>query len=640
MNHGTKNGIVTREMPVRWKTEPLKYNSYIKGRIGWQNLRSDEFIDEGPYLVTGMHFQSGKVDWSSCYHISEERYDIAPEIQLKIGDVLITKDGTIGKLAYIDELPGFATLNSHLLVIRPLLRKYNPKFLFFCLSSHDFKSYCDTNQSGTTFFGVTQEAIENFPLWLPSIPDQIAIASFLDRETGKIDALVEEQKRLIELLKEKRLAVISHIVTKGLNPDVPMKATGIEWLGEMPVHWEVDKFSRVVKIAEGQVDPEVEPYRSMPLIAPNHIESATGRLLALETAEAQGAESGKYMCRAGDVIYSKIRPALAKVTIAPVDGLCSADMYPMSSKALAHQYLLYLLLTAQFTGWSVLEADRVAMPKINRESLADLRLPVPPLDEQQGIANRLTNEVAKIDALLAEANSAIVLLQERRSALISAAVTGKIEVRGQLTTAVVTPDFRQSRKLIAAKIVEDLSGQKTFGRVKLQKLLYLAEAHGGIRELSGHYVREAAGPLDRDMVREVETALQASGHVVVEQPEGRGTAVTYHLRGTRGAFQTELESLLGDKISALSELIETVGTLDTRGAEAVATLYAVWNDALASGTVPSEDEIIREVLNDWHPKKAENFTVADLKHWLAWMRRNGLNPKGNAPVTTTGRLFV
>src|ERR1700730_12614471 len=104
------------KIPEHWNFERLKFNSYVKGRIGWQNLRSDEFTDDGPYLVTGMHIRDGTVNWDDCYHITEERYTIAPEIQLKEWDVLITKDGSIGKLAYIDSLPGKASLNSHLLV--------------------------------------------------------------------------------------------------------------------------------------------------------------------------------------------------------------------------------------------------------------------------------------------------------------------------------------------------------------------------------------------------------------------------------------------------------------------------------------------------------------------------------------------
>jgi type I restriction enzyme, S subunit len=202
------------------------------------------------------------------------------------------------------------------------------------------------------------------------------------------------------------------------------KPSGVEWLGDVPEHWEVRRFSREVRIAEGQVDPEVEPYASMLLVAPNHLESGTGRLLARETSAEQGAMSGKYLCRKGEVVYSKIRPALAKAARAPEDCLCSADMYPMMPTGrLSSRFLLLLLLSSPFTAWSVLEADRVAMPKINRETLNGLRLPIPPPREQEAIADFLDRETAKIDTLVGKKHTLIERLKEKRTALISRTVT-------------------------------------------------------------------------------------------------------------------------------------------------------------------------------------------------------------------------
>lgn len=123
------------EIPEEWEVIKMKHFSYMKGRIGWQGLKAEEFIDEGPYLVTGTDFQNGKVNWETAYHISEARYDEAPEIQLRVGDLLVTKDGTVGKLAMIDSLPDLASLNSHLLLIRPLFQKYLTKYLYYVLSS-------------------------------------------------------------------------------------------------------------------------------------------------------------------------------------------------------------------------------------------------------------------------------------------------------------------------------------------------------------------------------------------------------------------------------------------------------------------------------------------------------------------------
>ncbi|MDR9772425.1 restriction endonuclease subunit S [Rhizobium hidalgonense] len=346
-----------------------------------------------------------------------------------IGDFVISMRSFQGGLEIAQESGCISSAYVALTPVRQLDRRY---------FSYLFKSvpYIQALQSTSNLVRDGQAMrFANFALVdLPLVPleDQAAIAAFLDRETRKIDELVEQQIRLIYLVKEKRQAVISLAVTKGLNPNVRMKPSGVEWLGDVPESWEVLKFSRCVSITEGQVNPEEEPFRSMPLIAPNHIESGTGRLLGLETAAEQGAESGKYLCRQGDVIYSKIRPALAKAVISPTDALCSADMYPMRGRmGLSQQYLFWLLLTPEFTGWSVLEADRVAMPKINRESLANLRLPVPPPAIQTAISNYLDVHTRRFDDLVGEAEKAVGLLQERRSALISAAVTGKIEVRAE-----------------------------------------------------------------------------------------------------------------------------------------------------------------------------------------------------------------
>lgn len=278
---------------------------------------------------------------------------------------------------------------------------------------------------------LNQELISSVRFFAPMRAEQSKIARFLNHETARIDALIAEQQRLIELLKEKRQAVISHAVTKGLDPMVPMKDSGVEWLGEVPAHWDVLNFNLLVHIAEGQVNPRVSPYSEMLLIAPNHIESATGRLIYTETAEEQGADSGKYLCQENDVIYSKIRPILRKVCIAPEACLCSADMYPMRGHSgLENEYLFWFILSEFFSAFALLESDRVAMPKINRESLGGLKLARPPLEEQKRIAAFLMRETHQIDALIDKADSGVRLLNERRAALISAAVTGKIDVRG------------------------------------------------------------------------------------------------------------------------------------------------------------------------------------------------------------------
>ena len=201
------------KIPEKWNIIRLKHFSYMKGRIGWQGLSSDEFIDEGPYLVTGTDFKDGEVQWDRCYHISQKRYNEACQIQLKIGDLLVTKDGTIGKLAYIHFLPDNASLNSHLLLIRPLKNKYTNKFLYWVLSSQLFKTYYELASTGAIMDSLSQEKIGNFSFAIPEIDEQKQIADYLDKECTKIDKTINDKKEQLETIKEYKKSLIYEYVT-------------------------------------------------------------------------------------------------------------------------------------------------------------------------------------------------------------------------------------------------------------------------------------------------------------------------------------------------------------------------------------------------------------------------------------------
>lgn len=174
----------------------LREVSSLKGRIGWQGLKQIEFTSnkDEPFLITGMNFKDGAIRWNEVYHISEVRYEVAPEIQLRPQDVLMTKDGTIGKVLYIDTIPypGKASLNSHLLLFRPIRDSYNPKYLYFQLGSWRFQDFIELSKSGTTFFGLSQAAVGNYPVLLPPMHEQIRIAAILSDMDAEIAALEEK----------------------------------------------------------------------------------------------------------------------------------------------------------------------------------------------------------------------------------------------------------------------------------------------------------------------------------------------------------------------------------------------------------------------------------------------------------------
>jgi type I restriction enzyme S subunit len=275
------------------------------------------------------------------------------------------------------------------------------------------------------------EDLGNFSIPYPPLSEQQQIVSYLDTKTQQIDKLVQNKQQKIKLLQEKRTAVINQAVTKGLNPDVEMKDSGVEWIGQIPKGWGLSKLKYCISIRGGQVNPQEPEQLEKILIAPNHIQSKTGVLLYTETAKEQGAESGKYLFETEDVLYSKIRPKLRKVCIAQGDGLCSADMYPIKTDRnfMIPQFLLYTLLGEKFSQYTEERSLRVAMPKVNREDVENYIIALPSVNEQISICEYITSNNNKFDDLISKEQRKIELMKEYRKSLISDAVTGKIDVR-------------------------------------------------------------------------------------------------------------------------------------------------------------------------------------------------------------------
>jgi restriction endonuclease S subunit len=261
-------------------------------------------------------------------------------------------------------------------------------------------------------------------LWacLPPLEEQSQIATFLDRETTRIDTLVEKKQRFIELLEEKRQAVITHAVTKGLDPNVPMKDSGVEWIGEVPAHWEVKRLKRVCKLQTDQVSAVGQA------VALENIEGWTGRLLEVE----QGSDTEGVSFKEGDVLFGKLRPYLAKVHLAEADGVAVGDFFVLRLTEGLPSYLWRYLLSPPLIDLLNGATVGAKMPRVSWQYMASTFAPVPPHREQSQIATFLDRETTRIDTLIEKTRQSIELLKERRSALITAAVTGKIDVREEV----------------------------------------------------------------------------------------------------------------------------------------------------------------------------------------------------------------
>ena len=260
----------------------------------------------------------------------------------------------------------------------------------------------------------------------PSLQEQHRIADYLDRKCSQIDAIIARQQEVIEKLKAYKLSVITEAVTKGLNPHAPMKDSGVEWIGEIPEHWEVMKFGRCATIKSNLVAPD--DYADYPQISPDSIEKNSGCIIDYKTVKEAGVISWNHLFFKGQVIYSKIRPMLNKVAIAPFDGLCSADMYPIETSN-DTQFLVYLMLSDYFTSQvGLVTENRVKMPKINQNELSAIMVTIPPQSEQETISKYLSEKCASLDVAIDKKQGLIYKLNAYKKSLIYEVVTGKKEV--------------------------------------------------------------------------------------------------------------------------------------------------------------------------------------------------------------------
>lgn len=313
----------------------------------------------------------------------------------------------------------------HVVILHSLLNQDN-RFYAYLFKSDEWRKQIRENASGVKVFSITQKNIMNASIICPPFEVQQQIADFLDSKCSEIDTLIENLRARMESAKEYKKAAITEAVTKGLDKDAKMKDSGVEWIGEIPEGWKVVRFKRIASIKSNLVQPD--KYMKYPQIAPDNIEKDTGRLLSHQTVEESGIISGNHLFYRGQILYSKIRPNLNKLTIAPFDGLCSADMYPIEPK-LPTLFMVYSMLSAYFVSQvSLIIQDRVKMPKINQEELGEIKVVVPSQQEMLTIADYLDSKCAEIDVLLQNYENQIATLEEYKKSLIYEYVTGKKEV--------------------------------------------------------------------------------------------------------------------------------------------------------------------------------------------------------------------
>lgn len=336
-------------------------------------------------------------------------------------DLLVLWDGARAGLCGTHKVGKFS---STIVRIREVDSTIYRPFLYWYYKG--FEDYMYQRVNGTTIPHMNRKYIEEIQMIDWTAQEQQHISDYLDRKCSQIDAIIARQQEVIEKLKAYKLSVITEAVTKGLNPDVPMKDSGVEWIGEIPEDWEVMKFGRCATIKSNLVAPN--DYADYPQISPDSIEKNSGRILEYKTVKESGVISWNHLFFKGQIIYSKIRPMLNKVAIAPFDGLCSADMYPIETNNNT-QFLVYMMLSDYFTSQvGLVTENRVKMPKINQNELGAIMVTIPSQSEQETISKYLLEKCSSIDAVIDKKQSLIGKLIDYKKSLIYEVVTGKKEV--------------------------------------------------------------------------------------------------------------------------------------------------------------------------------------------------------------------
>lgn len=431
-----------QRMPSGWHVKPLRaVSNYVVSNV-------DKIPVDGELPVRLCNYSdvynneaiSLRLDFMACTATEDE----IRKFGLLVDDVIITKDSEswddIGIPALVIETAEDLVCGYHLALLRPHEAALSGRFLLRCLQSKVLRLQLELAANGVTRFGLPKSDIGAMRLPVPPLEDQLAIADFLDRETARIDALVGAKQRLVDLLVEKRKAIIATAVTRGLDPKVKLRDSGVPWLGEIPAHWSAMRVRHLISSLEQGWSPEAENREptldEWGVLKLNAVSQGVFDQTAAKTLLARMEPRPDIEVHAGDVLITRANtPSLVGDACFVTDTrpkLMLCDLIyrlRVEPERVDARFLVNFLITAgRLHPEMTARGTSNSMVKLSQEHIKDWWTPVPPLDEQWTIVEHIARETAKLDAVRAATERTIALLKERRSALIAAAVTGQLDV--------------------------------------------------------------------------------------------------------------------------------------------------------------------------------------------------------------------
>jgi type I restriction enzyme S subunit len=349
--------------------------------------------------------------------------------EINFGDLIIEKSGGGDKQpvgAVVSScIRDPCTCSNFLAILRPRAEFHNRFLVYLHYTIYSSGKLWVAIKQTTGIQNLDLNSYLNIEVKIPSHFTQTKIANFLDRKTEELDQLIAAKKKLLALLDEKKRALIARAVTRGLNSDVPLKNSGVPWLGMIPEHWEVDRITRVFRERDERNNP------NLPLLTVSIHSGVTLRELSKDKIEQRAEDFNSYkVARKNDISFNKMRMWQGAVGVVPADGLVSPDyVVAFSMPDVCIEYFGMLFKITNFSSECACRSHGIVWDRLRLywDEFKDISIPVPPLKEQRLIVDNVTQQTSLLDGLIQKTESTISLLQERRAALISAAVTGKLD---------------------------------------------------------------------------------------------------------------------------------------------------------------------------------------------------------------------
>ena len=589
------------DVPCHWQVDKLKYH-----------LLRNEPRNPGEQTVLSLYRELGVIPKDSRddnHNVTSE--DTSKYKYVRPGDFVINK---------MKAWQGSVAVSDYEGIVSPAYYVYNfTDEVFYKRYFHYLLRGCYKDEfmrlSGGIRVGqwdLPSEELDDVLVLIPPIDEQEAISLYLDGRCSEIDALIADIQAQIDVLEQYKRSVITETVTKGLNPDVEMKDSGIQWIGMMPSHWKSIRGKYILKYIQKPIredDGVITCFRDGEVtLRSNRRED--GFTVADKEIGYQGIDVGDLVVHGMDGFAGAIGISDSRGKASPVLNVLDTEQNK--------RYIMYFLRSMAYSDvfLAIATGIRVRSCDLRWNKLAELFYPVPPIEEQEAIVEYIDSILTKTNDVIAAKKEQLSILEAYKKSLIFEYVTGKKEVPAPITAVMVDPNV-----ILLGKLPKLLSKQK--GKIYNQKVLYLLNTFLGLN-LGVQYYRYKHGPYDIMLDSYIDTLVENGWCVKIDNngAENLGTGPNY------GVFEEKYGSYFSEHDIEINNLIQFVQPMKRSQIERVATLFAVWNDMILDGNnTPTDAEIVSEVMSGWTENKA-NFAYDTWLGTLNKMRTNGIIPKG------------